>query len=174
MKKVTKLALLIGIAIVCAVNVSAQERGFGAIGGNLVTGFGDDYTNFGIGAKLQYNMWNPIRVEGAVAAFIRKDHLSMTDMDLNLHYMVFLNDAFCIYPSVGAGLSVWKLWPVEMEIGGFTVKSEGDRATKGYANLGGGMDFWLTDVIILNIEAKYKTIKDASRFNVSVGIAYLF
>jgi len=174
MRKIIKLALLISIAIVCAGNISAQEKGYGAIGGNFVTGFGDDYANCGFGAKLQYNVLHPVRLEAAVAAFIRNDNLSMTDAGLNLHYMVFLDDKFCIYPSVGGGLSVWKLWPFEKKIDNIVVSTEGSQTTKAFAKVGGGLDYWLTDVIILNFEAKYQILKNVSRFNVSVGIAYLF
>ena len=165
--------------IVCTVQVSAQEKGYGAVGAHFTGGFGSGYANCGLGAKLQLNVLHPLRLEGSFTSFIRNKNISMFNASLNVHWLAFLTDRFCIYPLAGAGYYQTNLHSPDIKYGGLEtdddVKSLSER--KVCANLGGGLDFYLTDVIILNFEAKYKYlkyIKDASRINFSVGIAYLF
>ena len=164
---------------VCVVQVSAQEKGYGAVGAHFTGGFGSGYTNCGLGAKLQLNTLHPIRLEGSFTSFIRNNNIRMFDASLNAHWLAFLTDRFCIYPLAGAGYYQTNLLAPDTKYAGLetdeNVHSLSDWTI--CANLGGGLDFYLTDVIILNFEAKYKHLKyinEASRINISVGIAYLF
>ena len=157
---------------VFAINTSAQEKGYGAIGANIVGGFGNSYTNLGVGAKLQLNVLHPLRLEGSFTGFIRNKNVSAMDASLNAHWMAFINDAICIYPLVGAG--IYRTTAYYRETPDIDAKELTKSESKVSGNFGGGMDYYLTDVIILNFEAKYKYIKDASRYNVSLGISYLF
>ncbi|MDR3286163.1 MAG: hypothetical protein LBT27_01800, partial [Prevotellaceae bacterium] len=52
-KRVVLLALVVTMSMTTAL---AQEKGDMAVGGNLVLGSGDSYSNYGIGAKFQYNV----------------------------------------------------------------------------------------------------------------------
>lgn len=166
---------------VCIVQVSAQEKGYGAVGAHLTGGFGNGYANCGLGAKLQLNVLHPLRLEGSFNSFIRNKDVSMHDASLNLHWLAFLTNKFCIYPLAGAGYALTTLHAPDTKYKGL----ETDENTKNLSkwkvcgNFGGGLDYYLTDVIILNFEAKYKYLKfiedeNASRINLSVGIAYLF
>jgi len=179
-KKLHLITLLAFVAMtVCIVQVSAQERGFGAVGAHFTGGFGNGLTNCGLGAKLQLNFLQPLRLEGSFTAFARNKNISMFDANINAHWLAFLTDNICIYPLAGAGYYLTTLHTPGLQYGGLetddTVKSLSE--WKIGANFGGGFDYYLTDVIILNFEAKYKYVKyinDASRINISVGIAYLF
>jgi len=64
------------IAMTISVTAHAQVKGDMAAGGNFVIGMGDDWTNFGIGPKFQYNATDPIRLEGSYTYFFEKDLLS--------------------------------------------------------------------------------------------------
>jgi len=180
MKKLRIIVLLAFVAMqVCIIPVLAQEKGYGAVGAFFTGGFGNGYTNCGAGAKLQLNVLHPLRLEGSFTTFIRNKNISMFDADLNVHWLAFLTDKFCIYPLAGAGYCQTNLYTPDTEYGG--LKTDEDIKSlsewKICANFGGGLDFYLTDVVILNFEAKYKYrkyINDASRINLSVGIAYLF
>jgi len=179
-KKLHVITLLALVAItVCIVQVSAQEKGYGAVGAHQTVGFGNGYVNCGLGAKLQLNFLHPLRLEGSFTSFIRNKDISMFDASFNAHWLAFLTDNICIYPLAGAGYNLTTIHTPGAKYGGLstddTVKSLSE--WKIGANFGGGLDFYLTDVIILNFEAKYKYIKyinDASRINIAFGIAYLF
>jgi len=174
MKNIINLrkTLFLLITILCATYISAQEKGYGAIGANIVGGFGNSYSNLGVGAKIQLNVLHPIRLEGSFTSFIRNKNISMIDGSLNAHWLAFINDAICIYPLVGAG--IYHTTVYYRDSPNSEAKEHTKSETKVCGNFGGGMDYYLTDVIILNFEAKYKYIPDASRYNVSLGIAYLF
>ena len=157
----------------------AQEKGYGAVGAHFTGGFGSGLTNCGLGAKLQLNFLHPLRLEGSFTSFIRNKNVSMFDVSLNAHWLAFLTDKFCIYPLAGAGYYLTNLHVPDTKYGGLETDDDVISLSewKVCANLGGGLDFYLTDVIILNFEAKYKYLKyinDASRINISFSIAYLF
>ncbi|MDR2232867.1 MAG: porin family protein [Tannerella sp.] len=179
MKKKNFLLLAFTVTVMCVGQVSAQEKGYGAVGANIVGGFGGGYTNLGVGAELQLNFLHPLRIEGSVTPFIRNRNISMLDASLNLHWLAFLTDRFCIYPLAGAGMHRVSLLTPDAKYGGLETDEEIKSLSewKVCGNFGGGLDFYLTDVVILNFEAQYKYlkyVKDASRINVSAGISYLF
>ena len=180
MKKFLVIVLLAFVVLLgSSVRISAQERGLGAVGAQLTGGFGDNLANFGVGAKLQLNFLEPLRIEGSVNGFIRNKNVSMFDANLNLHWMAFLTRQFCVYPLVGAGYHLTTLLEPDTKFGGLETDDLNKTLSDWQvcANIGGGLDFYLTDVVILNFEAKYKYLKHvniASRINLSVGIAYLF
>jgi len=64
MKKVFKMAMVAIAAVAMSVAVQAQVTGDMAAGGHLAIGVGDNITNVGIGGKFQYNVTDPIRLEG--------------------------------------------------------------------------------------------------------------
>jgi outer membrane protein X len=139
----------------------AQEQGDMAVGGNLVLGTGESYTNIGIGAKFQYNVLEPLRLEGSFTYFLEKDYLSMWDLSVNSHWLLPVADNIKVYPLAGLGI-------MSFNVNGF------DSTTKFAISLGGGVDFNLTEAIFLNAEAKYKIIEDYNRLLLSVGIGYRF
>ena len=179
LKKLIAIVLLaFATVLVCNVNVFAQETGAGAVGAHFTGGFGNDYMNYGIGGKLQLNVLYPLRFEGSFTAFLKNKDISMVGGDLNVHWLVFLSDRLFFYPLAGLGYYQTTLHKPEVEYGGMIADGSGKLSmSKPCVNAGAGFDIYLTDVIILNLEAKYKYLKlinDGSRINVSLGLAYLF
>jgi outer membrane protein X len=141
MKKVFRKVAIVAIALVTmSVAGGAQEKGDMAAGGNLVLGSGDSFTNYGIGAKFQYNVTDPLRLEGAFTYFLKKDYVTMWDLSVNGHW----------------------LFPV------------GNSASYFAFNLGGGLDYKLTDKLTGNVELKYKIADIWDRLLLSAGVAYRF
>ena len=154
------------IAVIAVLTMSmpaqAQQKGDMAAGGNLVIGTGDSYTNIGIGAKFQYNVTDPIRLEGSFTYFLEKDHVSMWDLSVNGHYLFPVADQITVYPL--AGLCI-----LGVKVSGWGGSaSDSDIAF----NLGGGIDYKLTDKLTLNAEAKYKICNGWDRALLSVGVAF--
>ena len=101
-----KWLLMVVAAVFCAWNVQAQtEKGAMAAGVNLTVGFGDSYTNVGLGAKYQYNIIDNLRLEPNFNYYFKKDYLSMWDLSVNVHYLFTLYEGLNFYPLAGIGVA---------------------------------------------------------------------
>lgn len=165
MRSIFRKVAVMAIALVTmSVAVNAQEKGDMAAGGNLVLGSGDSFTNYGIGAKFQYNVTNPLRLEGSFTYFLKKDNLTMWDLSANAHWLFPVAGKITVYPLAGLGILNYG-----SSYGGYSASSS-DIAF----NLGGGIDYKLTDKLVLNAELKYKISDQWDRLLLSAGLAYKF
>jgi len=161
------------IAMSISVSAHAQVKGDMAVGGDLVIGMGDDWTNFGIGPKFQYNVTDPIRLEGYFTYFFEKDYLSQWDFSVNAHWLFPIDKQITVYPLAGLGLL-----GSTVEIPSYTIPYYGtvgggsESDTDFGINIGGGADYQLTDKLVLNGELKFKIAGDWDRFMISAGLAY--
>jgi outer membrane protein X len=160
----------------------AQEKGDMAAGGNLVLGSGDSFTNFGIGAKFQYNVTNPLRLEGSFTYFLPKKEgvtglaetsLSMWDLSVNGHWLFPVADKVTVYPLAGLGVLGTSV-SAKVDLGELGNFSGSGSDTEIGLNLGGGVDLKLTDELFLNAELKYKVASTWGRLLISAGLAYKF
>jgi outer membrane protein X len=156
-------------AVTMSTTAVAQEKGDMAAGGSLTLGAGDSYTNVGIGAKFRYNVLTPLRLEGAFTYFLPKDHLSMWTLGVNAHWLFPAGDRLTVYPLAGLGILGWK-YSYDFGWGIADSASDSDIAI----DLGGGVDFKLTDRLSLNAELKYKIADHWNRLLLSAGVAYKF
>jgi len=170
MKKVFQIAMIAIAAVAMSMPAAAQQAGDKAVGGNLVIGTGDSYTNVGIGAKFFYNVTDPIRLAGEFDYFLKKDYLSMWDFTVYGHYLFPVADQVLIYPSLGLGMIGFK-WNFPSSPYYESVK---DSDSKFAFSLGGGADYALTDVLTLNGELRIKFYDGNNRVNFAFGIAYKF
>jgi outer membrane protein X len=173
------------IAVIAAVAISfsavAQQQGDMAAGGFLAIGMGDEVTNVGIGGKFQYNVTDPIRLEGSLNFFFPKKYdfgfveskLSFWDLSVNAHYLFPATDQITVYPLAGLGIQGWK-FKAEADLGGWGSYGGSDSGSDVCFNLGGGIDFKLSDQLSFNGELKYKISGDWNRFIISAGLAYKF
>lgn len=171
MKNVFKMAIVVVAATMTAFTASAQEKGDMAAGVNLVLGTGDALTNFGIGAKFQYNILDPLRLEASFTYFLPKDYgfgvvkMNMWDLGVNAHWLFRMNDKLNLYPLAGLGILGYN-----SKIAGIGGGGDSDFAL----NIGGGVDFKVSEKILLNAEAKYKIGGVWDRFLVSAGVGFMF
>jgi outer membrane protein X len=168
---IKRVAICVIAVLMISVTAKAQEKGDFAVGVNAALGSGDSYTNFGLGAKLQYNVTNPIRVEAAFNYFLPKDMLSMWDLGLNGHYLIPLNEKITLYPLAGFAVLGSKIDLGELaKLFGADDTSSSDFGV----NLGGGIDLKLSEQLFFNVQLKYTIAGDWGRFIPSVGVAYRF
>lgn len=161
-----------------AMNVSAQEKGDMAAGGSVVMGSGDGINNFGIGAKFQYNVTKPVRLEGSFTYFLPKDRgiisiktsLSMWDLSVTGHYLFDMDEKFVLYPLAGIGI-LGCISSMESDLDEYNYS---DSSTEFGVNLGGGIDFKLSETLILNGQIKYFLVSDWNRLIISAGVVYRF
>jgi outer membrane protein X len=181
MTSIFRKAAILAIVATMGVAAFAQEKGSMAIGGNLLIA-GDETTLAGVGAKFQYNITNPIRLEGSFSYFFpKKDEmrimgisvetsLSMLDFNVNGHYLIPLTDRVTVYPLAGLGMVSMKM--KGNALGGLVNETVSENNFG--VNLGGGIDFKISDAIIFNVEAKYKLIQDGGIYFASAGLAFMF
>lgn len=154
--------------IVCMMLVSAAtfaEKGDKWVGVNANYALDEDYHGFGLGAKAQYEMIDHVRLEGAFNYFFKQDGVSLWDLNANLHYLIELsNDRAAAYPLVGVSLL------------SANVDTEGtDNGGSDFGfNVGGGIEYHLTDNLKVNAELRYQLVKDWHHFVLAVGVAIPF
>lgn len=176
-------AALIGL---CA---SAQEKGDMAVGVNLGVApcleSGASVTNFGIGAKFQYNVTNPIRLEAAFDYGFKSKGVDAMTLGVNAHYLFNVADKIKVYPIVGLGYAhcgaiAFGFPDMDVDdwmygdIDDYDTKSESVSINRFYFNIGVGGQYDINDKLAVNLELKYQYIKDFNRLPISLGVAYKF
>lgn len=181
-----KLFLAICLVLV-GFGASAQKQGDAAFGVN----FGvaplledeADFSNFGVGVKVQYNITDPIRLNVAADYWCEANGYSVADVLLDVHYMIPVADRFSLYPLVGLGYGRIKhsysmnFYDTPSSYGpdGYIESVElSDSFNRLLFNIGVGAEYNLTSNLAVNLELKYQYMKDFSRMPISVGLAYKF
>ena len=170
-----KWFLLVIAAIFCVWNTQAQtQRGDMAAGANLTVGFGDSYTNVGLGVKYQYNVIDYLRLEPNFNYYFKKDNLSMWDLSVNVHYLFTLYEGLNFYPLAGIGVAGGKMHGFDLlkeYLGWLDIDNT---ITNFIFNIGAGLEYMVTQDISVNVEYKYRVCDDLNRSLLSFGVAYHF
>ena len=170
---------------------SAQEKGDMAVGVNLGAApcleSGASLTNFGIGAKFQYNLTTPIRVEADLDYWFKAKGMDMFDISANVHYLFGIGSKLKVYPLVGIGYAhlgasfSFDVPDYDADWSGYISRSSSDdleggsaSASKFLFNIGAGAEYPVSEKLSIGAEIKYQYIKDFSRLPISVGVTYKF
>ena len=158
-----KLVFAVFATLFC-VSAFAQQGTF-AVGAQAV--YGSEIKNVGFGVKAQYSFTDPLRAEASFNYFLKKDGVSMWEINANAHYLFDLGGV-SIYPLAGLNYSRVK---VTVDIPGVGSVSGSDG--KFGANLGGGVEFPLSETIALGAEVKY-VLSDYDQLVAGVGVTFKF
>lgn len=186
-----KLFLAVMAMVGFACGAQAQEAGDFSVGLNANYRMWDnasDFNNFGLGAKVRYNITNPIRLEANFNYTLKKDDYSAMDYTVNAHYLFNLGEKFVLYPTVGLGFVnvKWDLPGVDIPDGyedympdGYEDYASGsDESWNEFMwQAGVGAEYPITDAIGVNAEFKYNKAGgdiDDSWFMLNVGVTYKF
>jgi outer membrane protein X len=154
MKNFFKVAIIAIALTMTAVTTNAQEKGDMAIGANVAYGLGDGLTSFGV--NFQYNVLVPLRLDGSFSYFT---DTTLYDFSVNAHWLFPVNEKMTVYPLAGFGM----------------LSTPAESSTNFGLNIGGGVDFHITQAMHLIFEPKYRIGSGSlSRFSVSAGVAYRF
>lgn len=147
--------------VLMSMGVFAQTKTF-EVGGKL--NYATDAPHFGIGAVARYNFDEHFRPE-LTMNFYPKDgnDVSAWDINANLHYLFHMTDRFKLYPLGGVGIMG----------ASYDGPAGSTSSTKLGANLGGGLQFNLTDKLHLNAETYYQFVSDDGRGVMSVSLVYV-
>ncbi len=162
MRKLMMLACM----ILCNL-VMYAEQGDKAFGVNLNYGLHSDYKNLGLGVKGQYEFIDNVRGEASFNYYLKKDNVSMWELNANVHYLFRITDEVTLYPL--AGLTMLTAKVESANFGG--IKSSASDTNIGL-NLGAGIEYPLSDSVKLNGEIKYQIVNDFDRPVISVGLTF--
>ena len=124
--------------------------------GKMTIGIHGDYMidspkNFGFGANIGYEVIDNVRGVAEFNYFLKKDHVSAWNVDVNAEYLFRAGEAFTIYPLAGISLLGWS-W------------EGGGSDSKLGLNLGAGVEYQLSSNLALKAEYNYKTQYDGGSF----------
>lgn len=180
------ISLCIALLGLCA---SAQEKGDMAVGLNLGVApcleSGAKVTNFGIGAKFQYNVTNPIRLEADVDYWFKNKGMDVLDITANVHYIFNVGSKLKVYPLVGIG---YARLGASMDFSGLDEDDwlniangkyddddfESSSTSKFLFNVGAGVEYPITNNLSVGAEIKYQYIQYFSRLPINIGVTYKF
>lgn len=185
---------------------SAQEKGDMAAGLNIGVApsleSGASVTNFGIGAKFQYNVTDPIRLEAAFDYGFKNKGVDVMTLGVNAHYIFKIGDKINLYPLVGIGYahlgggvssddydydsgfdydynySYLRDYGYDDYDWSNSSDYEGEEssssASKFFFNVGVGAEYALSSNLSVGAEIKYQYIKDFNRMPINIGVTYRF
>ena len=168
-----KKYLFMLVAVFAMSTAAFAQKGVTAFG---VQGAYDDlFGQFGIGVKLQHNFADQFRSEIGGDFFFKKDYVSMIDVNANFHYIVPVASQFNVYPLVGANISFASLDDGVVALASLGGVDLSKSKTRIGLNLGGGLEYFITDTVKLVGEAKYIVSDNGfSRFGANFGVAFTF
>lgn len=183
--------MLVAVVMIASVGSAFAQKG--EMAGGLNLSYGTEISNLGIGVKYQYNVTNPIRLEGSFDYFLEKDGLKMWDINVNAHYLFPVADKFNVYPLVGLtyancgvggasgggfldydGDEEWDADEPSLSGDGSESGSSSTSEGKFGVNLGAGVQYDITDKIAASFEAKYQIISGFNQLVIGVGAIYKF
>lgn len=170
---------------------AAAQKGEKAVGANI--SYGSEWKNIGIGAKGQYNITDNIRGEASFDYFLKKEGMTMWDINANIHYLFDVAEKIKVYPLAGIGYVHFGAssdgdydydddYNSLTRAGGYDGLYDNDYDDyddsssdgKIAINIGGGVQYALTEKISINAEVKYQIIENSNQIVPSIGIAFKF
>ena len=185
----------LGVALIGFTGALAQ-KGDMAVGLNLGVApcleKNASFTNFGIGAKFQYNVTNPIRLEADLDYWFKAKGMDMFDITANVHYIFNVGSKIKVYPIVGIGYAsvsggssfdmddfedIWGGYPFYSRASDdydFDFDGGSSRMNRFIFNLGVGCEYAITSKLMAGFEIKYQYVKDFQRLPITIGATYHF
>ena len=166
-----KRFFLLIICLVAGISASySQEKA--DISAGMSLNYGSD-TSLGIGAKLQYNFTDQIRVEPEFNYFFKHDYVKFWDTSLNIHYLFPLSDKFVVYPLAGLGYAHAKA-DVDLDFGEYGEYSDSASSGDIQFKVGAGAEYRLCENLKIFVEPKVQLVDDYNQFIFTTGVSYCF
>ena len=136
------------------------EKGDMFVGAGLSYGVGSYHKSLGIGVKGQYEFLTNFRADAQVDHFFKSDGVSMSDVNVNLQYVIE-NDNLRFYPLAGIAF-------VGASSNAFGFLTD---AKVGF-NVGAGAELPINDKWKIFLDAKYQVVEDWGRFIPTIGVMF--
>ena len=130
-----------------------------SLGGGLV--YGADLKDLGFQLKLSAGITERIRVGGDFIKFFDgTDGLSISEFNINGHYILSDDDVLRLYGLAGLNLLTINVLDLAKETGAAL-------------NLGGGAEYYISDSLAISAEVK-QSIGETNQFLIAAGVIYTF
>lgn len=170
-----KKIFLLAVAVLGATLGTMAQKGEKAIGLNL--SYGSEVESAGIGVKFNYGLTDQIRLSPSFNYFLENDGLSAWEVNADAHYLFNVAPGITVYPLAGLTFTHWKFDLADalgIEGIGSVLGDTSSSDSKLGINIGGGIDYKLTDQLSLGLELKYGIVNDFDQFVPSVHLMYAF
>lgn len=155
-----KKVLLTFIVALISLSASAQRKGdlaVGLRGGPTMTkieflGIKENYTRWGAGAFVQYNLTDHFRFDLDGIYHFKKDHLSDFTVGIDLQYLFDLGEDVKFFPLVGYALAFTHQDAYDIN----NISYDSENSTDGGIQLGAGIQFNLGDNCFVSAEYKFQ------------------
>ena len=149
------------------------ESGEWAFGGQVV--YGSKAKTAGIGPHVKYCFTDALRANLSGNYYFKRHGVNAYDVNLEANYLFDLGEKVRLYPLAGVALGIWHADATDvLMFGGPSVHVDGQTDTKVGGNVGGGIDYLISDHFGLNAEVKYQIISHASQVVFGIGASYRF
>ncbi len=157
MKRVWMVLLLV---IASGLGVASAQTGQGSQAVGFKLGYGFDSKNTTLGIDYRYCITDEVRLNPGLTYLTKHKGLSAWMLDMDVHYVVKIDEMFGFYPLGGLSLSFWDCGPAD--------------ATRFGANVGLGGEVYATNNLSVGLEFKYNIIKDLDQAFLGVRVGYSF
>lgn len=130
-----------------------------AAGADLL--YGTEIESMGIGLKFHWMITRDFRLAPNASFWFEHDNMSSWDINVDLHYVIGLNNRWSVYPLAGLTVSTWD-------------PKHGSSDTNFGVNFGVGAEFDITRQWFLNFDFKYRLISDYDQAVLGLGFGYRF
>ena len=132
----------------------------------IKAGYQTEAKRFGLGAEGRYSFTENLRLAPDLTFFFPKNHVTGLDVNVNLHYVLPIQDGLSLYPLAG----------LNMTNNRFSYQGFSDSSTGFGLNLGFGASYDVASNGYLNAEMKYifndSDHKDNAVFMLGYGIRF--
>lgn len=132
--------------------------------------YATDFDGVGLGLKVNHQFPRNFRLEFSGDYFFKHDNVSFWDLNANLHYLFPIGSNFTLYPLGGLTFTSYHFSTPAYP----GVPSVSDTSNHLGVNIGGGVQYNITQDWAINAEMKYLGISDYDQGIFTIGIAHTF
>ena len=136
--------------------------------------YGTKAETAGIGLHVKNCLTDALRASLSSNYYFKHSGVTAFDVNLEANYLFGVGEKVRVYPLAGVVLGIWHADGVNVSYGGMNFGVDGQTNTKFGANLGGGVDYLVSEHLGLNAEVKYQIISHASQVVFGIGASYRF
>ena len=164
--------IILILVMATAMLMAHAESGEWAVGGQVV--YGTKAETAGIGLHVKNCLTDALRASLSSNYYFKHSGVTAFDVNLEANYLFNVGEKVRVYPLAGVVLGIWHADGVNVSYGGMNFGVDGQTNTKFGANLGGGVDYLVSEHLGLNAEVKYQIISHASQVVFGIGASYRF
>ncbi len=164
--------IILILVMATAMLMAHAESGEWAVGGQVV--YGTKAETAGIGLHVKNCLTDALRASLSSNYYFKHSGVTAFDVNLEANYLFGVGEKVRVYPLAGVVLGIWHADGVNVSYGGMNFGVDGQNNTKFGANLGGGVDYLVSEHLGLNAEVKYQIISHASQVVFGIGASYRF